>query len=113
MIGTILQRGECRMNVVENPAETVLDTYLLDCMHNPIADRAAYEFEADLLYLLTDGTAHRRAMLESSLTREIVALRALEPETQNVTGEHIDGRLRGLIARRVLCKAVTEGGENE
>jgi hypothetical protein len=102
------------MNKIDNPSEKVLDTYLLDCMEDPAKNRVAYELEADLLYLLTDDThTHRRAMRESALAREIVALRALEPDAQSVTPEQIEDRLRGLIARRVVCKAETEAGENE
>jgi hypothetical protein len=105
-----------------NPSETVLSCYLEEFLQSatdtdPAADRQYLkELRLDLLYLLTDRTAHRRAVSQRTLLSELQQMRPpdlLPDSSRELTSAEIQMALQPLIQERLVNVADGQGGAKE
>ncbi len=101
-----------------SPAKNVLDNYMtemLDGLRDPRTYPASVwkDLRIDTLYLLTDKTRHRKALVESRLIEELNQIRPTELELPRVDGKLLRQVLQPLIEVRLVQVEKSSGGKNE
>jgi hypothetical protein len=97
----------------ETPAQHVLESYLKDCLRNPSTHRDDHELQLDILYLLTDKVAHRRALAEESILRELAQVRPSDLHLSLADKERVQQVLRPLIQQRLVRQYESVHGESQ
>ncbi len=101
-----------------SPAKNVLDNYMTE-MLDGLRDARTYpasvwkDLRIDTLYLLTDKTRHRRALVESRLIEELNQIRPTELDLPRVDSKLLGQVLRPLIEVRLVQVETTVGDENQ
>src|SRR5713226_5445582 len=90
------------MKVSISPAQYVLESYLQESLSNPSNQRDDYELQIDILYLLTDKIAHRRALADEPLLREISQIRPADLHLPTITKDVLKSGLHPLLERRLV-----------
>ena len=104
----------------KSPAEIILSDYLQDFLEMPesmdkpssgLHPSDVREARLDILYLLTDRRAHRRALTEDEIRRALTELRPKILELPPISGEQIHALLSPLVEAKLVRTEITRTGE--
>ena len=100
-----------------SPAQYVLDSYLrkrLDSIPEAEEKREAMEdLRVECLYVLTDRSRHRRALVEKVLAEEVRRLRPSALELEEVKEAGINAAVKPLVENHLVTEHEAPGGEKE
>lgn len=102
----------------ETPAQTVVDGYLTDLL-DQIHDNDRYEpnvwreMRIDCLYLLTDGSRHRRALTKLGLLDRLNRLRPAELKLPRIDDKTLEELLGPLREFRLVRQETIAGAEKQ
>jgi uncharacterized RDD family membrane protein YckC len=94
----------------ESPARAVLEHFLVDALmtgggpssENPLEKLAEADLRTDILYVLTDKIAHRRALPLTLLVEEVQKLQIPELMHSPASADRINSSLRVMVHQRLV-----------